>query len=194
MSSNNVKINEMNNFKGLITPKALAIIEKRKRSLKWCHPYSNGRGIYEVDHGRNKYVVGVRDKICCTCRAYDVSGIPCCHIMSAMYAEYKDTRLPETVVSDWYTVEKWKLCYNSLLFPVNGMELWDKHSDVIVMPPPDRIMPGRPKNNDRIRDPSERTGCEPSQTQDEPTETPSEKIVVVCVACYTQNSVFFCWF
>jgi len=167
MSSNNVKINEMNNAKGLITPKALAIIEKRKRSLKWCHPYPNGRGIYEVDHGRNKYVVRVRDCVSCTCRAYDVSGIPYCHIMSAMYAVFKDTKLSETVVSDWYSIEKWKLCYSSLIFPVNGMELWDKHYDVVVMPPPDIIMPGRPKKNDIIRDPSEKDSCKASQIQNE---------------------------
>ncbi|CAD5312626.1 unnamed protein product [Arabidopsis thaliana] len=145
MASNLVKIKEMQNVTGLITPKAIAIMEKRKKSLKWCYPFSNGRGIYEVDHGKNKYVVHVRDKTSCTCREYDVSGIPCCHIISAMWAEYKETKLPETAILDWYSVEKWKLCYNSLLFPVNGMELWETHSDVVVMPPPDRIMPGRPK-------------------------------------------------
>ena len=75
--------------------------------------------------------------------------------MCALWAEYKETKLPETVVLDWFSVEKWKLCYSSLMFPVNGMELWETHSDVVVMPPPDRIMPGRPKNNDRVRDPSE---------------------------------------
>ena len=41
------------------------------------------------------------------------------------------------------------------LRPVNGMELWKTHTNVVVMPPPDRIMPGRPKNNDRIREPTE---------------------------------------
>jgi len=163
MASNLVKIKEMQNVTGLITPKAIAIMEKRKKSLKWCYPFSNGRGIYEVDHGKNKYVVHVRDKTSCTCREYDVSGIPCCHIMSAMWAEYKETKLPETAILDWYSVEKWKLCYNSLLFPVNGMELWETHSDVVVMPPPDRIMPGRPKKNDRIKDPSEEASSENSQ-------------------------------
>lgn len=123
MSSNLVKINEIEKATGLITPKALAIIEKRKQSLKWCHPFSNGRGVYEVEHGRNQYVVNVRENVSCTCRAFDISGIPCCHIMSAMWAEYKDTRLPESLVSDWYSIEKWKLCYSSLIFPVNGMEL-----------------------------------------------------------------------
>lgn len=155
MSSNLVKLKEIENVRGIFTPKALTIMEKRKRSLKWCSPLSNGRGIYEVDHGKHKYIVHVRDKTSCTCREYDVSGIPCCHIICAMWAEYKETKLPETVISEWYSVEKWKLCYSSLLFPVNGMELWETHSDVVVMPPPHRIMPGRPKNNDRIRDPSE---------------------------------------
>lgn len=155
MASNLVKIKEMESVTSLVTPKALAIMEKRKRSLKWCAPLSNGRGIYEVDYGKDKFVVHVRDNTSCTCREYEVSGIPCCHIMAAMWAEYKETKLPETVILDWYSVEKWKLCYSSLLFPVNGMELWETHSDIVVMPPPDRIMPGRPKNNNRIRDPSE---------------------------------------
>ena len=84
-----------------------------------------------------------------------MSGIHCCHIMSAMWTEYGETKLPETVVSDWYSVEKWKLCYGSLLRPVNGMQLWKTHTNVVVMPPPDRIMPGRPKNNDIIREPTE---------------------------------------
>ena len=35
------------------------------------------------------------------------------------------------------------------------MELWETHSDVFAMSLPDRIIPRRPKNNDRIRDPSE---------------------------------------
>lgn len=108
-----------------------------------------------MDHGRNKYRVYVRGAVSCTCRAYDVSGIHCCHIMSAMWTEYGETKLPETVVSDWYSVEKWKLCYGSLLRPVNGMQLWKTHTNVVVMPPPDRIMPGRPKNNDIIREPTE---------------------------------------
>lgn len=70
-------------------------------------------------------MVHVRDNTSCTCREYEVSGIPCCHIMSAMWAEYKETKLPQTVMSDWYSVAKWKLCYSSLLFSVNGMELWE---------------------------------------------------------------------
>ena len=35
------------------------------------------------------------------------------------------------------------------------MQLWKTHTDVVVMPPPGRIMPGRPKNNDRIRETAE---------------------------------------
>ncbi|KAL0684353.1 hypothetical protein Bca4012_051201 [Brassica carinata] len=45
------------------------------------------------------------------------------------------------------------------------------------MPPPDRIMPGRPKKNDRIRDPSEKDRCKASQIQNENLE-PTEKIIV----------------
>lgn len=112
MASNLIKLKEMESVTSSITPKALAIIEKRKKSLK-------------------------------------------------------------SVVLDWYSVEKWKLCYSSLMFPVNGMELWETHSDIVVMPPPDRIMPGRPKNNDRVKDPSE-AASQPSQSSQN-----SQKAIVV---------------
>lgn len=162
MVSNNVKINEMNNVKGLIILKVLVIIEKRKRSLKWCYLYLNGRGIYEVDYGRNKYVVRVRDCVFCICRVYDVSGIFCCYIMFVMYVEFKDIKLLDIVVSDWYFIEKWKFCYSLFIFFVNGMELWDRYFDVVVMFFFDRIMSGRLKKNDRIRDSSEKDSCEVS--------------------------------
>lgn len=174
MASNLVKIKEMENVTTSVTPKALATIKKRKKNLKWCQPMSNGRGIYEVDHGKNKYVVHVRDKTSCSCREYDVSGIPCCHIMCALFAECKEIKLPESVFLDWFSLEKWKLCYSSLMFPVNDIELWETHSDVVVMPPPDRIMPGRPKNNDRVRDPSE-AASQPSQ----PSQNSQKAIVVM---------------
>ena len=43
MSSNMLKIKEMHNATGLITPKARAVMEKRKKNLKWCYPLASGR-------------------------------------------------------------------------------------------------------------------------------------------------------
>lgn len=43
MASNLLKIKEMESVTSLVTPKALAIMKKRKRSLKWCAPLSSGR-------------------------------------------------------------------------------------------------------------------------------------------------------
>ncbi|CAD5314736.1 unnamed protein product [Arabidopsis thaliana] len=47
MSSNLVKIKEMESATGTITPKAKAVIEKRKKNLKWCQPLRAGKGWYE---------------------------------------------------------------------------------------------------------------------------------------------------
>ena len=45
----------------------------------------------------------------------------------------------------YYTKDAWKKCYEYVLQPVNGKKLWPRTGTEVVLPPPVRVMPGRPK-------------------------------------------------
>jgi len=49
MASNLVKIKEMQNVTSLIIPKTIAIMEKRKKSLKWCY--------FQMEEGFMKWIM-----------------------------------------------------------------------------------------------------------------------------------------
>lgn len=149
MTSNEGKIRMIDGYEGEVTPHVKKLLDKQRKKVKDCTPISGGRGWYEVDHGREKYRVNVRNEISCTCRRFEVSGIPCSHMISALLAENRNVRTPESMVSGWFSISKWKVCYELILKPNNGMELWPMHKDVIVLPPPFKDPLGRKKTPKR---------------------------------------------
>ncbi|KAL1197125.1 hypothetical protein V5N11_002004 [Cardamine amara subsp. amara] len=66
-------------------------------------------------------------------------------MISALLAETRNVRTPESLVSEWFSTTKWKVCYEHILKPNNGMELWPMCRDVTVLPPPFREPRGRKK-------------------------------------------------
>ncbi|CAH2080034.1 unnamed protein product, partial [Thlaspi arvense] len=81
MISNEGKIRIIDGYKREVNPHV------KKKKVKDCTPICGGRGWYEIDHGRDKYSVNVRNEISCPCRRYEVSGIPCSHMISALLAK-----------------------------------------------------------------------------------------------------------
>ncbi|CAN6844431.1 unnamed protein product [Brassica oleracea] len=110
---------------------------------------------YEVGYFNDRFVVKMRGDISCTCRMYKISGIPCCHIVSALRLEKNADQDPKTLISDWFTIEKLKTCYAYPLKPVNGMNMWKVTTNVRVNPPPFKKPPGRPPGKKRKRDKGE---------------------------------------
>ncbi|KAG7534518.1 Zinc finger SWIM-type [Arabidopsis thaliana x Arabidopsis arenosa] len=145
MTSNEGKIRMIDEYNGELTPEIVKLLDKQRKKVPDCTPICAGRGWYEVDHGREKYRVNVRNDASCTCRLYEVSGIPCSHMVSALLDDSRNVRTPESLVSKWFSTTKWKVCYQHILKPINGMELWPMSRDVRVLPPPFREPRGRKK-------------------------------------------------
>ncbi|CAH2047437.1 unnamed protein product [Thlaspi arvense] len=93
MISNEGNIRMINGYKG-------------EKKVKDCTLICGGRGWYEVDYGRDKCSVSVRNEISCTCRRYKVSGITCSHMISALLNENISVRIPESLVSKWFSIPK----------------------------------------------------------------------------------------
>ncbi|KAL6525465.1 hypothetical protein OROHE_015772 [Orobanche hederae] len=77
----------------------------------------------------------------CSCRRWDLTGIPCSHAISCMFFNNKN---PEEYVSYWYR-ETFLKTYDHIILPSNGPQLWPANLYPPINPPFMRRAPGRPK-------------------------------------------------
>jgi len=83
----------------------------------------------------------------CTCRKWSVSGIPCCHALSAM--KFLNINAKD-FIPDCFKKSTYEQTYASIVYPINGHQVWGITSYPDVMPPKKRILPGRPKKKSRL--------------------------------------------
>ncbi|KAH7855207.1 hypothetical protein Vadar_022329 [Vaccinium darrowii] len=137
---------------GVICP---VIQKKLKKEIvesgKWT-PYWSGQLKYEVKFsiGNTTHCVDL-EKRECTCRRWDISGVPCGHAISAIHFNKQNV---EDYTSDYYKVETYKRVYAPLIYPTNGSDLWKSTGLPPILPPPQRRPTGRPKKL-RRREPDE---------------------------------------
>ncbi|XP_024196049.1 uncharacterized protein LOC112199237 [Rosa chinensis] len=77
----------------------------------------------------------------CTCKRWDISGVPCGHAVVAIHS--KGLR-PDDFVHDYFTKNTYMKAYDPVMFPISGVAEWDKIHRPIA-PPFYRRQPGRPK-------------------------------------------------
>ncbi|XP_004309344.1 PREDICTED: uncharacterized protein LOC101295476, partial [Fragaria vesca subsp. vesca] len=127
-----------------ICPKPREILEKNKvKAATDCIPTGSGSAKIEVESiGGSKYVVDLQRRTC-ACRRWDLSGIPCKHVVSTIYF----MRLkPEDFVDPCYRTKTYMDIYSNTIKPVNGMDLWARTGNDAILPPRYNRQPGRPKN------------------------------------------------
>ncbi|XP_019257692.1 PREDICTED: uncharacterized protein LOC109235901 [Nicotiana attenuata] len=102
---------------------------------------ANGENGYEVSEGGDKHCVNMAVKKC-TCRQWDLTGIPCPHVIKAVLHNMGD---PLTEKNWWYSKEAFLLTYKHKLQPLRGEFFW-KIDPSQVMEPPELVkLAGRPK-------------------------------------------------
>ncbi|CAN1339465.1 hypothetical protein LINPERPRIM_LOCUS38499 [Linum perenne] len=137
-------------MKDVICPTILEQIEWTKIQARTCIIQPSLDGVLEcTDHGRG-FVVDLRQSRC-TCGYWQLSGVPCLHGIAAMsYMRYDF----KGYVNEWYSVQLAKKAYTKGIPPLPGREDWIEVDGLPVLPPPYRVMPGRPKKN-RRKEPGE---------------------------------------
>uniref|UniRef100_A0A0A9AVD5 SWIM-type domain-containing protein n=1 Tax=Arundo donax TaxID=35708 RepID=A0A0A9AVD5_ARUDO len=115
-----------------------------------CMTIWNGKDGFEVKHEGKRYKVDI-EKRTCSCRYWELSGIPCCHAISAIYIMSGN---PEDYIADCYTIEYYNKTYEHCMLPMEGMSSWPISDHPRPSPPGYVKMPGRPRK-ERRRDPSE---------------------------------------
>ncbi|XP_050211451.1 uncharacterized protein LOC126661643 [Mercurialis annua] len=131
-----------------IAPRAMKKLERNKELSFLWHMIWNGDTTYEVTNiynSEDKHTVNTATRTC-TCREWDLSGIPCQHAIAAIYsAKEKTKKEPEYYVHEWYKEEIYKSAYSFMMQPVRGRLMWPESELELVIPPYYKKMPGRPK-------------------------------------------------
>ncbi|GJT73404.1 cellulose synthase [Tanacetum coccineum] len=136
--------------KGLIQA-VRRVVPRVEHRLCARHIYANFNK-FEVRQGNGIEAFSVDlEKRECSCRQWQLTGVPCPHSITAMY--FINTN-PDDYVSESFKVSTYKSIYAFNILPVDGINMWRKIKHVPCKPPLERRMPGRPPVN-RKKDKSE---------------------------------------
>ncbi|KAL5727577.1 hypothetical protein ACHQM5_000759 [Ranunculus cassubicifolius] len=137
-----LKLKEIMTWDSSVCPRILKKMEKLEENYGQWRVQLHGATHFEVNNGNRKgYKVDLEARIC-SCRLWDVSGIPCIHALAVLIDKEEH---PAEFVSAWFSTEKIKKCYGEFIMPFNGEKLWPKTGYATFLPPKDRRMHGRPK-------------------------------------------------
>ncbi|KAG5585685.1 hypothetical protein H5410_046119, partial [Solanum commersonii] len=123
-----------------ISPMASLVLEENKNSTRDCQVRFNGQFGYEILDGHYRHNIDIRTKTC-TCRTWQLRGIPCQHVVLAYQHAGQD---PKDHVVHWYRKDTFMKAYNYFISPIPNMKMWSHTSDIVIEPPEPKQMPGRP--------------------------------------------------
>jgi hypothetical protein len=134
------------NWTGTICPnifKKLKLNIKRSNICTVLYNVTNG---FEVQEGQHRRFTVSLDNLTCSCRYWDLSGLPCPHAISAIYTIGGNI---EEYIAPCYRISVYDQIYSNVLQPVEGKESWPIATNPRPFPPVKINMPGRPKTERR---------------------------------------------
>ncbi|WOH12434.1 hypothetical protein DCAR_0831938 [Daucus carota subsp. sativus] len=134
----------MANFESRICPQIIKKLNHSIEATKFCKSTWTGADECEVrDIDGGQWVVDIAKKTC-SCRRWDLSGIPCSHGCQSLFAMNLN---PEEMVHECYSKVVYMKAYANMLKPMRGSLYWPHTPYPDILPPKARSMPGRPKKH-----------------------------------------------
>ncbi|GJR47531.1 hypothetical protein Tco_1315634 [Tanacetum coccineum] len=133
-----------------LTPWAATKIKYRSlKSSNWSVKGILQYKIYEVRDNHKIHVVYL-DKVECTCRRWQLSGLPCGRVCAV--ARVEGLTYVNYLAKHWFLNKTIKGTYEGLFFPVKDVSTWQIPYEIQQVLPHDmgKKQSGRPKNKDRI--------------------------------------------
>ncbi|KAL2944376.1 Holo-[acyl-carrier-protein] synthase [Bienertia sinuspersici] len=128
---------EMEKQNKMLCPRVQAKLEKEKELVAVCKCMPSARTKFQVYFYMDSLNVDLEAKSC-TCRKWDLTGIPCCYAISCICFCNMEA---ENSVHECYKKETYMKSYSVSIPPIQD-------------PPPLKVGPGRPRRNKR-KDPYE---------------------------------------
>lgn len=138
-------------WKGTICPNVFKKLKQNINRSANCNVLWNGKDGFEVtEHGRFKFTVSLENRVC-TCRYWQLAGLPCCHAISAIY---KSSKQVDDYIANCFSIAVYHKIYDHCLEPLEGDDSWPTADHPRPLAPGFIKMPGRPKV-ERRREPGE---------------------------------------
>ncbi|KAM0825792.1 hypothetical protein ACQ4PT_069327 [Festuca glaucescens] len=125
------KRKETEDMCGTICPK---IRKKLDKNIDFAVNYGASPAaeqLFKVEGLRGEYEVNIQ-KLECTCRAWQLSGIPCRHACAVFRHERSK---PESVVHKCYSIDAFKAAYGQVIMPCSDPKVWPKMNGPAMRPP-----------------------------------------------------------
>lgn len=132
------------------SPNCMKLFNDYRAISQVCKVEFNGDNGYEITEGDDRHTVCLERKRC-TCRVWDLSGIPCPHAIKALLHRKTD---PTYGIHWWHSREAYMLTYKHKLQPVRGQKFWKIEASHAMLPPDYTRQAGRPRVL-RVREPDE---------------------------------------
>ncbi|GJW71938.1 crooked neck-like protein 1 [Tanacetum coccineum] len=133
---------------GPLTPTATRIMESIKKEAYFMKVQWNRANKYQVSGSLGDQCVDVVS-MTCSCRKWELTGIPCKHVVAACWnMALNDRAAPplETWVNPCYWLSTWKETYSHKIQPICGTNYWDKSTcPTTLLPPKHHVQVGRLK-------------------------------------------------
>ncbi|XP_074290993.1 uncharacterized protein LOC141617729 [Silene latifolia] len=132
------KKQEMESSTHVVCPNVQALLEVEKDKAAECRVAVSTPTVFQVAHSIDVLTVDLETRSC-TCRKWDLTGIPCFHAVAAIF---DISALAEDYVHEMYKREAYWRSYNMSISPCPGQRHWPK-VELPLNPPPIKIGPGR---------------------------------------------------
>ncbi|XP_062010891.1 uncharacterized protein LOC133727313 [Rosa rugosa] len=140
-------------WKDLVGPRIKKIIDKIGQRATQYRAHRSGEFIFQIigtGEGGSKHAVDLGLHTC-TCKRWQLSGIPCVHAICAIRFKKQEAAL---YCDDYLMPSSYMEAYNPIIYPIAGEDDWEL-VDYPIAPPPYKQQAGRPKMK-RHKEPGEK--------------------------------------
>ncbi|XP_019246896.1 PREDICTED: uncharacterized protein LOC109226558 isoform X1 [Nicotiana attenuata] len=118
---------------GDVCPRIKDILHKNEAAAAAFIPQRSNKWNYEIlgESMDDNWAVDLHNKTC-SCRKWTITGYPCKHAISAIWAKNDEVI---KYVDDYYMVETYRRIYEYAILPINGSQLWPKSCKIPPLPP-----------------------------------------------------------
>ncbi|KAL4282037.1 hypothetical protein GQ457_03G025760 [Hibiscus cannabinus] len=139
------KKDEADKWSTVLCPKIQKKLDAAIESSNRCWPTHAGGYKFQISCGpHTQHAVDLSEHTC-SCRKWQLTGIPCHHAISAIFL--LDQR-PDAFVDVCYKTITQQAIYSHMIEPVRGLDQWTPDTTCLpILPPVQKRPPGRPQKN-----------------------------------------------